>query len=217
MAAEQVRRTAQQNFEGFSPLTDQIETMLEAIAREVHTVIQLSAISSEKEPHSTMVILVLTPDGTAVWAHVGDSRLYRFSGPNLADRTIDHSFVEKLVLDGQITRAEAANHKLSNLLVNVIGGTTKELFITTKRYDGLKAGDAFLLCSDGLWHYLSSSELGASIAMNSPRKASEMLINKARERAVGKKADNCTLAIIKLVAPVKETKDYKAQKMRRAV
>lgn len=217
MAAEQVIRTAQQIFEGYSPLTDEIEPMLEQIAREVHTVIQLSGLSAEKQPHSTMVILVLTPEGTAIWAHVGDSRLYRFSGPNLADRTIDHSFVEKLIKEGQITRAEAANHKLSNLLVNVIGGTTKELFVTTKRYDGLKSGDSFLLCSDGLWHYVSSAEIGAAIAMNTPRKASEMLINKARERAAGKKADNCTMVIVKLVTPVKETPDYKVQKMRRAV
>jgi hypothetical protein len=44
-----------------------------------------------------------------------------------------------------------------------------------------------------------------------------MLINKARERSAGVSADNCTLAIVKLVAPPKEEKGYTVKKMRRAV
>jgi serine/threonine protein phosphatase PrpC len=217
LAAEQVIHTAQQNFERFSPLTDKVETMLETIGREAHTIINLTAFSSEKQPHSTMLVLVITPTGSAVWAHVGDSRLYRFDGPNCAEHTIDHSLVEQMVSDGKLTREEAKGHRLSNLLVNVLGQTTSDLFVTINRYDGLKAGDAFLLCSDGLWNYFNSAELGAAIAMNSPRLASEMLITKARERAAGSVADNCTLAIVKLVKPIEQTKDYTAKKMRRAV
>ena len=217
LAAEQVIRTAQQIFERFSPLTETVESMLETIGHDAHTIIKLSTLSSEKEPHSTMVILVITPDGSAIWAHIGDSRLYRFDGPNCAERTLDHSYVEKLVSEGKLTKDQAKGHRLSNLLVNVLGSTTNELYVTVKRYDGLKAGDAFLLCSDGLWHYFKDAELGAAIAMNSPRLASEMLIKKARERAAGTSADNCTLAIVKLVAPPKETKDYTVKKMRHAV
>jgi len=217
LAAEQVIRTAQQNFEHFSPQTERVEDMLDTIGREAHTIINLTAFSSEKQPHSTMVVLVLTPTGSAIWAHVGDSRLYRFDGPNCADYTVDHSLVEKLVREGKLTKEEAKGHRLSNLLVNVLGHTTTNLYVTINRYDGLKAGDSFLLCSDGLWHYFSSGELGAALAMNSPRQASEMLITKARERAIGSIADNCTLAIVKLVPLPSEVKDYTAKKMRRAV
>lgn len=217
LAAEQVIKSAKQNFEMFSPLTDDIETMLTTIGTEAHTLINLSGMSAEKQPHSTMVILVLTPDQSAVWAHVGDSRLYRFSGPNFAERTTDHSLVEKMIRDGKIAPEDAKDHQMSNLLVNVLGSTTSELFVSIKRYDGLKTGDSFLLCSDGLWHYFTESEMGAAIAMNSPRDASEMLIRKARERAAGSNADNCTMAIVKLVQPPKEIKDFKVDKMRRAV
>lgn len=217
LAAEQVIRTARQNFERFSPSTDQVETMLKTIGQEADTIIKLTALSSEKEPHSTMVVLVLTPERNAVWAHVGDSRLYRFDGPNCAERTTDHSYVEKLISEGKLTPEEAKDHRLSNILINVLGDTTSELFVTIKRYNALKMGDSFLLCSDGLWHYFSDAELGAAIAMNTPRQASEMLIKKARERAVGTAADNCTLAIVKLVATPDEVKDYTAKKMRRAV
>jgi serine/threonine protein phosphatase PrpC len=217
LAAEQVIRTARQTFEQFSPLTDDVETMLNAIGQEAHTVINLSGITSEKQPHSTMVALVITPQKSAIWAHVGDSRLYRFNGPNFAERTIDHSYVEKMVSEGKLSRAEAKDHRLSNLLVNVLGTSTSHPFVTIKRYDGLKPGDAFLLCSDGLWHYFSDAELGAAIAMGTPREASEMLVKKTRDRSAGTNADNCTFAIVKLVPLAQGSRDYRADKIRRAV
>jgi serine/threonine protein phosphatase PrpC len=191
--------------------------MLATIARDAHTIIKLTAIASEKQPHSTMVVLVITPAKTAFWAHVGDSRLYRFAGPNFAQRTVDHSFVEKMVSEGKLSQENAQNHRLANVLVNALGSEDSTPDVTVQRYDGLKAGDAFLLCTDGLWHYFSDAELGAAIAVNSPRQASEMLINKARERAAGSPADNCTLAIVKLVEPLREEKNYTVGKMRRAV
>jgi PPM family protein phosphatase len=78
------------------------------------------------------------------------------------------------------------------------------------------AGDTFLLCSDGLWHFFTDTELGAVTSKATPRTASEMLINKANERAAGK-GDNCTMAIIKFVKLPKEPKNYVVEKMRRAV
>ncbi|PRC91466.1 PP2C family protein-serine/threonine phosphatase [Solimicrobium silvestre] len=215
LAAEQVIRTAKQLFEEFGP-DDDVKAAIEAIVRESHTIIQLSGISAEKEPHSTIVILIITPHHHAVWAHIGDSRLYRFSGANLIERTIDHSYVEKLVSEKKITSEEAKSHTLSNILVNVLGSSSTEPFITFNEYDGLKPTDSFLLCSDGLWHYFTDRELGAVISANTPRIASEMLINKARERASGR-GDNCTMAIVKLIKPAKVEKGYTVEKMRRAV
>ncbi|MBS1187597.1 MAG: serine/threonine-protein phosphatase [Burkholderiaceae bacterium] len=198
MAAEQIIRTAKQNFDEFSPLTHDVETLLKTIVAESHTIIRLIGMSEESDPHTTVVALVLTPDRKAIWAHAGDSRLYRFRGPNFAEHTIDHSLVETMVAKGELTREQAKNHRMANLLVNGLG-SKKEPYVTIGQYQNLQPGDSFLLCSDGLWHYFSEAELGAAIAMNTPRQASEMLIGKARERAHGK-GDNCSLAVIKLVA-----------------
>ncbi len=130
---------------------------------------------------------------------------------------MDHSFVERMVKEGKLTREQARNHRLSNLLSNVLGPTTTNLEITTGSHDGLRPGDSFLLCSDGLWAYFDDRELGAALAMNSARDASEMLVKKTRERSNGVKADNCTLAVIKLVAAEVTKKGYTAEKVRRAV
>jgi serine/threonine protein phosphatase PrpC len=207
-AAEQVIRTARQVFEGFSPLTDTVEDMLDSIAREAHTVINLYRITSEIRPSSTVVMLVLTPDGVARWAHAGNSRLYRFEGPNLEDRTTDHTFQEKLIAEGRLSPADRGGDKLGKLLINTLGGGAQPATLTHGRTDGLKPGDSFLLCSDGLWPYVNPAELGAALAMTSPREASEMLIRKIRERSAGKGADNCSLAIVKLAAaaPARRTR-----------
>lgn len=205
LAAQQVISTAKQVFEQFSPQVDSVEKMLVTIAHEAHTIIKLTAISTEKQPHSTMVILALIPDRTAVWAHVGDSRLYRFSGSHCAEHTIDHSYVERLVSEGRLSREEAHNHQLANVLLSALGTNENEPEVTVRRYKGLKIGDSFLLCSDGLWHYFSDAELGAAVATHPPRQASELLISQARARAAGSSADNCTLAIIKLVEPTQES------------
>ncbi|MBV8124739.1 MAG: serine/threonine-protein phosphatase, partial [Paucibacter sp.] len=92
----------------------------------------------------------------------------------------------------------------------------KPPFVTLGVHEGLQAGDAFLLCSDGLWQLFTDAELAAAVARNTPRQASERLINKAIERANGK-GDNCSMAIIKLVAPPKEAPTYTVKKMGRAV
>lgn len=217
LAAEQVVRTAQQIFERFSPLTDDPETVLHTIAREADTVIKLSAMSSDKKPHSTVVLLILTPQNTAIWAHAGDSRLYSFDGPNCVKRTEDHTYLAQLRAENKLDEEKAKDPLLANLLVNVLGSSTNELSLTIGRRDNLKSGDAFLLCTDGLWQYFTDAELGAAVAMNSARQACEMLVTKARSRATPGKADNCTLAVVKLVKPTVEPKDYTAKKMRRAV
>ena len=64
--------------------------------------------------------------------------------------------------------------------------------------DDLLAGDAFVLCSDGLWGYFQDDELATLVAENSARDACEILIDKARQRSEGN-GDNISLAIIKLV------------------
>jgi len=94
----------------------------------------------------------------------------------------------------------ARNHRRSKLLLNVLGNSRKEPFVTVGMHTGAAAGDQFLLCTDGLWHFFTDAELGAAIVRATPRQASEMLINKAAERSQGK-GGNCSMAIVKLVKP----------------
>lgn len=202
LAAEQVIATAKNLFEEFNPAQQSVTDLLTEIIRDAHTIIQLTAVTAEKEPHSTIVAMVLQP-GQVNWAHVGDSRLYYFKGERLEFRTSDHSYVEHLIQSGKLTREAAGTHRMGHVLTSALG-TDKPPVIDFGEARDLAAGDSFLLCTDGLWHYFSDEELGRSIAYTSPRKASEMLVENARYRARGK-GDNCTFAIIRLTDPNFET------------
>jgi serine/threonine protein phosphatase PrpC len=195
LAAEQVIHTAKNNLDHFAPAEESPKCMLENSMRESHTMIKASRFMNEKDPHSTAVMLLLQP-GRVTWAHCGDSRLYHFRGKQLLGRTVDHSYVEHLVATGKITPEQALTHPNRNVLLTSLGGQEEPKFDYADTED-LLAGDAFVLCSDGLWAYFDDAEMAALVADNSARNACEVLIDTARKRAAGS-GDNLSLAIIKL-------------------
>ncbi len=198
MAAEQVVLKAKQNFEAFSPSSESPEHLLEGIVSEAHLVIKLTRFTSEKDPHSTAVVLVLQPDRIN-WIHCGDSRLYHFRGSRLVSRTQDHSLVGELQRKGKLDEAGALSHPQRNVLLSCLG-SERPPKTSLGRVTPLVAGDSFLLCSDGLWAYFSDREFGTAISSFPAREAAELLIKHARERAAGG-GDNISLAIVKLVDP----------------
>jgi serine/threonine protein phosphatase PrpC len=209
-AAEQVLHTARQLFDEFKPgdgaSVERIGQLLRDIVQETHLVIKMNAMAAadatQPHAHSSFVGLVLGPHGEAVWAHVGDSRLYRFRDGQCADRTGDAAYVAHLTASG-LPPESARNHRKSKLLVNALGNDRKEPFVTVAHETSLAAGDVFLLCSDGLWHFFTDAELAAVTARTSPRQAAEMLIDKANERSQGK-GGNCSMAIVKLTRRAQE-------------
>ncbi len=197
-ASDQVMMTAKQLFERYAPDGDDTRSMLKQIVDEAHTVIKLTAISTEEEPHSTLAAFVINPGGECHWVHTGDSRIYHFHGSKLMHRTVDHSYVQSLVDKGEITDDEANVHPQSNILMGCLG-TEEPPPVSHHHIAKLIAGDTLIACSDGVWHYFNPSEIGSALSMLSPREASEFLIQKARSRANGG-GDNLSLAIVKLEA-----------------
>jgi serine/threonine protein phosphatase PrpC len=197
-AADQVISTSTNLFEHFSPKDETPEQLLREIVAEAHTVIRLNRVLTEEEPHSTIVAMLLQPDRVD-WGWVGDSRLYHFRGPSLHSRTKDHSYVEQQIDEGQWREEDRHKHPNRNLLLQALGHSEPPTpsFASSAP---LVPGDAFLLCSDGLWDYFSDAEIGKVLASLPPRKAAEMLIASARARVTNGKGDNVSVAIVKLSA-----------------
>ena len=195
-AADQVLLTARQLFERFAPGTDDAAAMLRQLVQEAHLMIKLTAITAEEEPHSTVAAVLLMPPLAGEAIHAGDSRIYHFRGADLVSRTTDHSFVQRLIDEGKLTEEQANTHPQSNLLTGCLGAH-QDPPITPWKLDTLQAGDTLLACSDGLWHYFTPKELGAIVHGLPPREASEMLVNKARQRARGG-GDNLSLALLRI-------------------
>ncbi len=197
-AADQVILTAQQLFDRYAPNREDPSETLRQLLLESHLMIKLTAITAEEEPHSTVAAFIVGADRACDIVHAGDSRVYHFRGANMVSRTIDHSYVQRLVDSGEITEEEANTHPQSNLLTGCLG-TNQDPPFTHKRIDRLDIGDTMLACTDGLWHYFTPRELGAIVHALPPREASEMLVSKARQRARGG-GDNLSLALVRVEA-----------------
>lgn len=196
MAAEQVVLKARQSFETYAPGSETPEHLLASIVQEAHVVIRLTRFTSEKDPHSTAVVLMLQP-GRIDWAHCGDSRLYHFRGNRTVSRSLDHSLVGELQRKGRIDEQGALSHPQRNVLLSCLG-SDRNPKIEHGKLSPLLAGDSFLLCSDGLWAYFSDAELARILSTMPAREAARELVNAARIRAEGC-GDNLSLAIVKLV------------------
>jgi serine/threonine protein phosphatase PrpC len=199
-AADQVVLTAGQLFERYVPGEETPAQFLAQLAAEAHLMIKLTAIATEEEPHSTLAAFMVMPDRQCHWVHAGDSRIYHFRANALLGRTLDHSFVQRLIDEGQITEDEAAVHPQSNLLTGCLG-TVQDPTPTLTVTERLEPGDSLIACSDGLWHYFTPKELGTVLHSLPPREAAELLVDKARQRAHGG-GDNLSLAIVR-VEPLK--------------
>lgn len=106
---------------------------------------------------STAVALLLRGD-KAAWAHVGDSRLYYFHEGALLSVTEDHSVAFKKYKAGEITRAQIATDEDQSALLRALGNPDRHWPDCTPRAP-IIPGDAFLLCSDGVWEYLHDGEI----------------------------------------------------------
>jgi serine/threonine protein phosphatase PrpC len=172
--------------------------MLLHLAAEAHTVIRLTAISAEKEPHATLCALIIKKQ-YAIWAHAGDSRLYFFRSGKLVHQTEDQTYAQQLREEGRHEDAEIAAQRYKNILVSALGINKKPKIVIGEEHS-LRVGDVFLLASDGMWAYFENDELAHLLNDLSPRDASEEMMSLARERAEGR-GDNLSLAIVKLEPP----------------
>ena len=105
--------------------------------------------SPPAEPLTTGVACLVTGD-RAVWAHVGDSRLYLLRDDTTLVRTIDHSMVEELIQLGELAEQDREIHPLRNYVTRALGGRQSPVADLSDEML-LEPGDVLLLCSDGLW------------------------------------------------------------------
>ena len=197
-ASDQVMLTCSQLFELYDPASDDAMQLLQTMVHEAHTVIRLTALSAEQEPHSTMAAFIIQPSGACHWVHSGDSRIYHFHDDHLLHRTRDHSYVQTLVDRGELTEVQAHSHPQSNILVGCLGAASVPP-ATPHHIAQLQPGHTLLACSDGVWHYFNADELALVLQALPPRAAAESLIRQARARAGGG-GDNLSLAIVKIEA-----------------
>lgn len=98
--------------------------------------------------------------GKLEYAYAGDSRIYIFRKGSLYMRTKDHSMSQLAVDMGQIPEEKLRSHEDRNKVTKVLGGS-EELALDQNCFgeEKLQKGDAFLLCTDGVWEYVYDQEM----------------------------------------------------------
>jgi serine/threonine protein phosphatase PrpC len=150
------------------------------------------------QAHTTCAILYLDQENV-VTAHCGDSRVYRLNPQGIVWRTRDHSVPQGLLEEGKITEAEMGGHPEQNCLlrsINVAKGHEVEINV----YPAARAGETFVLCSDGFWENVKTQEL---IQLAQPETDLDDLSKIAKLsllRANGK-SDNITVQWVRCLSP----------------
>lgn len=97
----------------------------------------------------TTVTSLLLSDSTLHMAHIGDSRAYRLKDDVFEQISKDHTFVQRLVDEGRISKAEAEVHPHKNVLLRVLGDSDASPELDVQQLPAA-VGERWMLCSDGL-------------------------------------------------------------------
>lgn len=107
----------------------------------------------------TTVVIFITDFKKTRWAHIGDSRLYRFSKGKLVFQTKDHSVPQMMVNSGEISSEQIREHEDRGRLTRVFDDENEVKPEILEKPVKLKRKDAFLLCTDGLWENVWEEEM----------------------------------------------------------
>jgi PPM family protein phosphatase len=152
----------------------------------------------EQRPRATGAVC-LVQDGTAWWAHVGDSRIYHLRAGQMIRRTRDHSHVELLVQEGLISSQQAQSHPMRNFVETCLGGDPMLPEMLIGRSIRVQSGDVLLVCTDGFWSSLPDEDIAASVYSGAPLKMALQALAEFSVKRSGAGADNCSVAAMRLM------------------
>ncbi len=145
----------------------------------------------------TTSVLCLVQNGSAWWAHVGDSRLYLVRDGKIAVRTRDHTFIEELRSQGALDEEQMRVHPLRNHLTHCLGSPEEIPPVDLSEETRLTPEDVIVICSDGLWGALDMDKVSKLFDSRSLADSVNTLAALA-ERSSHPRSDNISLVTLRL-------------------
>ncbi|MBD3778269.1 MAG: Stp1/IreP family PP2C-type Ser/Thr phosphatase [Micrococcales bacterium] len=138
---------------------DELERALEEAREEI---ISRSEANPELAGMGTTVTAILRAGNKLAMVHLGDSRGYLLRDGVLTQVTTDHTFVQHLVNTGKITPEEAEHHPQRSVVMRVLGDFDVDIAPDLSVREA-RAGDRWLLCSDGLSGFVSGDTIAQTL------------------------------------------------------
>lgn len=155
--------------------------------------------SEEMDGMGTTLTALYINDELLHFAHIGDSRAYFIGEDKLEQITTDHTLVEQLILNGTLSREEAATHPNRNVITKAVGvdkTITMDYFVRNKDHARV------LLCSDGLTDSLNDEEIFEIVKTSGTSSdAVNKLVDQSNEKGGH---DNITVVLIDFNEKVRE-------------
>ena len=171
-------------------MTDTEKTLKNAIVSANISLYDKAVNNAELAGMGTTAVAAFVKDGTAVIAHVGDSRIYLVNG-EIKQLTRDHSVVQSLIESGKITPEDAKVHPRKNVITRALGA--EENVAVDSDCLNLSNGDTLLLCSDGLTNFLDDKDILKVFQNNDISAGADRLFEEANENGGG---DNITVVTV---------------------
>jgi len=158
LAANQCVATVAASFSQAPDLSDPaLQALFKAADRAV-AAMRCERRQAASSMRTTLAVLAIR-EGHARWAHVGDSRVYWFRDGALMQRTRDHSLSELVMTLPAGASAEPPDEADRHVLLRALGSGKHCSAELGSISIALRPGDAFLLCTDGVWSALHDTEI----------------------------------------------------------
>jgi protein phosphatase len=191
--ASKVVIAALEHLDDDAPSGDMLQALREAVFEGSEHLREVIRESPQLEGMGTTLTAILFAGGRLALCHVGDSRAYLVRDGQLSQITHDDTFVQTLIDDGRITAEEANTHPQRSLLLRALNGQEVEPDLSMRE---ARAGDRYLLCSDGLSGVVSEETLADALKDPDPQSTADRLIELAL-RSGG--PDNITVIVADVV------------------
>jgi len=161
--------------------TDYSDLMTSSIKEANQHILQHSVNCPECDGMGTTMTMMVIDNQNLYVGHVGDSRAYIVSEGQITQITKDHSLVQQLVDNGEITSEEARNHPQKNVITRVVGYYAEvEPDVYSRKWE---KNDRVIICCDGLTNHVEDTELMQMVLTSeSPQNACKNLVKTANER-----------------------------------
>jgi PPM family protein phosphatase len=191
--ASKVVIAALEHLDEDAPSGDMLQSMRQAVFEGSEHLREVIRESPQLEGMGTTLTAILFAGGRLALCHVGDSRAYLVRDGQFSQITHDDTFVQTLIDDGRITAEEANTHPQRSLLLRALNGQDVEPDLSMRE---ARAGDRYLLCSDGLSGVVSEETLAEALKDPDPQATADRLIELAL-RSGG--PDNVTVIVADVI------------------
>jgi serine/threonine protein phosphatase PrpC len=189
IAITEITRRFQQ--EARNKLRKPFEFLVSSIQSAHRAIVSHAVAHNLLECPRTTIVACVVQNGSAFWAHAGDSRLYVLRRGHLAASTQDHSRVQMMIDAGEITPEMAARHPERNKIFSCLGGVVPPQIATGREFP-LEPGDTIILSTDGFWAQIPANILGSMLMKQPLVDLMPGLMGEAHRRARGE-SDNLTV------------------------